>query len=262
MIIDTHAHLYYPQLLNNIEEIVKRAEENQITKIIIPAVDLKTAEVACNLSDKYENIYCAVGFHPTEVKKHNLSEIKNLEDFISHKKNVAIGEIGIDLYWDKENLKKQIEFFETQINMAREMNLPVIIHTRNSFNEAFEIVQKNSSGLKGQFHCFSEDPSSAQKVLSLENFYLSFCGNITYKNFKKTETIKTVPVNRLLAETDSPFMTPEPFKGKDNEPSFLKHTLEKIAEIKNIVYEELIKQLYLNTNKLFFKKDESILPKI
>lgn len=254
MIIDTHAHLYYPQLLNKIDEVIHRAEINQVTRIIIPAVDLKTAEIAYNLSEKYENVYCAVGFHPTEVKKHNLSELKGLENFISHSKTVAIGEIGIDLYWDKDNLKQQIEFFEMQINMAREQNLPIIIHTRNSFNEAFEIVQKNSSGLRGQFHCFSEDSNSAQKVLSLENFYISFCGNITYNNFKKINTIKTVPPDRLLAETDSPFMTPIPFKGKDNEPSYLIYTLEKIAEIKGIDYQELIKHLYFNTMKLFFEK--------
>lgn len=262
MIIDTHAHLYYPQLLNNIDEIIQRAEINQVTKIIVPAVDLKTAEVACNLSEKYENLYCAVGFHPTEVKKHSLSELKDLEDFISHRKTVAIGEIGIDLYWDKNNLPQQTEFFESQINMAREQNLPIIIHTRKSFNEAFKIVQKNSSGLRGQFHCFSEDELSAQKVLSLENFYLSFCGNITYNNFKKINTIKAVPPDRLLAETDSPFMTPIPFKGKDNEPSYLKHTVETIAKMQGIDYQELIKHLYFNTIKLFFERDENPVSKV
>jgi TatD DNase family protein len=262
MIIDTHAHLYYPQLLKDIEGIIQRAKTNQVVKIIIPAVDLKTAETACNLSEKYDAVYCAVGFHPTEIKKHNLSELKELEDFISHKKTVAIGEIGIDFYWDKSNLSQQIEFFESQINIAKQQNLPVIIHTRSSFNEAFEIVHRNSHNLRGQFHCFSEDVSSAQKVLSLENFYLSFCGNITYNNFKKVDTIRAVPLNRLLAETDSPFMTPMPFKGNDNEPSYLKYTLEKIAEIKSIDYQALIKHLYSNTIKLFFEKDENSIQKI
>jgi TatD DNase family protein len=253
MIIDTHAHLFYEDIVSDMDNILKRAEESGIEKIIIPAVDLKTSEKIVSLCDKYDMLYGAAGFHPCDIKETNPDNIKHLEDIISHPKIIAIGEIGLDYYWDKSYKDKQFVFFKEQIELAKDKNLPVIIHTRNSTPDAVKIVkEKYDSRLKGQFHCFSGSEKDLDEVLNLENFYISYCGNVTYKKFGDMESLLKTPVDKLLSETDSPYLTPVPFRGKKNEPSYLKYTLKKIAELKNTDNKILEDTVYNNCMKLFF----------
>jgi TatD DNase family protein len=254
MIIDCHAHLYYDELLKDIDNVLKRADESGVVKIIIPAVDIKTSEKILLLAEKYNQIYAAVGFHPCNIKGFTISDLKFIESLLSHSKVVAIGEIGLDYYWDKTNLDFQKAFFSEQIEMAKTSGLPIIVHTRDSSKDAIEMISVSmNENLAGQFHCFSGDENDLDKILSLNNFYVSFCGNITFKKFSGRNLIELTPVERMLAETDSPFLSPEPFRGKTNEPSRVVHTLKKIAEIKNCDYEILENSIYNNTIELFKK---------
>jgi TatD DNase family protein len=251
MIIDTHAHLYFPELRDNISEIVDNAMEAGLIKIIIPAVDLKTADIALDLSSKYEQIYTAVGFHPCDIGEINESELYRIENLCSHEKVVSIGETGLDYYWDKTNIDKQKYFFRSQIEISLRNNLPVVIHTRDSIRDAISIVKEYKENLTGQFHCFSGNKSELDDILSDTKFYVSFCGNITYKKNSSADLLGDIPYNRLLAETDSPFLPPVPHRGKKNQPAFIVDTLKFISEKRNLDFNELTKTLYDNTVELF-----------
>lgn len=255
MIIDTHAHLYYPEIINQLEDILARAKDNEVEKIIVPAIDLETSKEVLALSEKYGMIYGALGIHPSEVNKFELDILDEIEKLLNHEKIVAIGEIGLDYYWDTSNIEKQKSFFKLQIELAKAKNLPVVIHTRNSIDDAIEIIMnKYDKTLKGQFHCFSGNITQLEKILSIENFYVSYCGNITYKNFSETDVVKKTPVEKILSETDSPFLTPTPYRGKKNEPSYITHTLKKISEFKEMDYSRLIKIIQNNVERIFFKR--------
>lgn len=253
MIIDTHAHLFYEEIKKEIDEVIERAKQQSIEKIIVPAIDIETSEEILKMADDHEMIFAAVGFHPSEITKKELSDVKTIEELTSHKKVVAIGEIGLDYYWDKTFINEQKTFFREQIELAKDKGLPIIIHTRSSIKDALEIVKESyDKNLSGQFHCFSGDVSDIKEISKFDNFYISFCGNITFKNFKHKELIINTPVERLLSETDSPFLTPEPFRGKRNEPSRIVYTIKKIAELKNMKYDEIENILYKNAERLFF----------
>ncbi len=253
MIIDTHAHLYYKELTENLDVILENAEKNGIKKIIIPAVDLKTSEVILNMCEKNESLFSAVGIHPSEVKSAGKNDIKFIEEFTSHKKVVAIGEIGLDYYWDRSYIQEQQVVFNEFIELANDKLLPIIIHTRESVDDAIKIVKERFAEGKttGQFHCYSGDLNQMKEILELKSFYLSFGGNITYKNYKDYSIIEYLPIDRLLFETDSPFLPPVPHRGKKTEPSFIVHTIEKIAEIKSIDIQNLKQSVYTNTLNLF-----------
>lgn len=253
MIIDSHAHLYYDDIISELDKVLERAVESGVSRIIVPAVDFETSKKIISLCDKNEMIYGAVGFHPGDIKETKEEDIKLLEEFLQHPKIVAIGEIGLDFYWDTSYKDKQFFFFKEQIEIAKDKNLPVIVHTRNSTNEAIEIIkEKYDDRLKGQFHCFSGNMEELNNILELQNFYVSFCGNITFKNYKDSEIVKNTPVNRLLSETDTPFLAPDPYRGKRNEPAYLKYTLKKISEIKATDLNELEDSIYQNIMNLFF----------
>lgn len=255
MITDTHAHLYYPELKSNIEEIILRASDAGLDKIIVPAVDLNTSLEVIELSEKHEMIYCALGIHPCDVKDNDFSIFDSLEKLLNHEKVVAIGETGLDYYWDKSNAEDQKVFFKKQIELAKVYKLPIVIHTRDSIDDAISLIKENySEDLRGQFHCFSGDENQLNEILKLDNFYVSYCGNITYKNYKGTEVIYKTPAGRLLSETDSPFLPPVPYRGKKNEPSFIINTLKRISEIKEMDNEVLLNIISENCEKLFFRK--------
>lgn len=253
MIIDTHAHLFYEDMVQEMDRILERAVESGVERIIIPAVDIPTSEKIISLCDKFEMLYGAVGFHPGDIKETNPKDIKLLEDFIKHPKIVAIGEIGLDFYWDVSYKEKQYVLFQEQIELAKDKNLPVIIHTRKSTKEAIEIItDKYDESLKGQFHCFSGSESELKEILKLENFYISFCGNVTFKKYKDIEIIEKTPVEKILSETDSPYLSPEPYRGKRNEPAYIKFTMKKLAEMKNVEYDLFESTVYKNVMNLFF----------
>lgn len=250
MIIDTHAHLYFPELISNIDKVIDDALSNGIEKIIIPAVDLKTIDIALNISAKFNMVFTAAGFHPSDIKDLDEKELLELESKLKESKIVAVGEIGLDYYWDKSYIDKQKYFFKSQIEIAQQNQLPIIIHTRVSVQDAIDIV-KNYKDLYCQFHCFSGNSSELKEILTLKNSFVSYCGNITYKKFSSINLIEETPIERLLAETDSPFLTPVPFRGKPNQPAYLKHTIKKIAEVKKIDEAILTSDLLKNTRSIF-----------
>jgi TatD DNase family protein len=232
MFIDTHAHLFYPNFEGELDEIISRAKQNEIDYILVPATDLKSSEEVIDLTEKYEMVYGAVGIHPHDTKNWTSSLISKIEKLAKIKKIVAIGEIGLDYYYDFSPKEKQIEAFKAQIELALKLDLPVIIHNRDSDEEVMEIIRGYCGmGLKAQFHCFNGSLKDAMELVGM-NYMISFTGNIT---FKKADNLRRllqhIPPENLLLETDSPFMTPVPHRGKRNEPSNVKYIAEQIAEI-------------------------------
>src|SRR5690554_456224 len=216
-------------------------------------MDLETSKLAIDIANNYENVFATVGIHPAYV---NESNHLDLDYLYNNKKVVAVGEIGLDFYWTKDNKELQIKVFEEQLQKAINLNLPVIIHTRNSFKETYEIVKKYQGRLTGVFHCFSSNLEDAIKTVEL-GFYIGIDGPITFKN-NNTELIKIVKnidLKNILIETDSPYLTPKPFRGKMNEPANVRYVAEKIAEIKNVDLSEVIKQTTKNAKKLFKIKE-------
>ncbi len=253
--IDTHAHLTEKVLLDNIDNVIKNATENGVEKIICVGMNKKANDIAVSLAKRYDNIYATVGLHPSEVSKEKL-DIKELESLLKHDKVVGIGEIGIDLYWSKENYDLQKQAFIKQIKLAKEKNLPVVIHSRNSADVIFDIVSKHQ-GLRGVMHCYSEHKELVEKYVEL-GFYLGFGGIVTFKNAKEVvEILKMTPLDKILLETDSPYLAPAPFRGKTNEPAYLKYVLVKLAEIKGIKEEQLKRIIRNNTYNLFTKMKKS-----
>ena len=232
MFIDTHAHLFYPNFEGELDEVISRAKENGIDYILVPATDLKTAEQVIDLTDKYEMVYGAVGVHPHDTKDWDSSFIPKIEKLTKNKKIVAIGEIGLDYYYDFSPKEKQIDAFKAQIELALKLDLPVIIHNRDSDEDVMEIIRGYcGSGLKAQFHCFNGSLENAMELVGM-NYMISFTGNITFKKADNLRKIlQHIPPENLLLETDSPFMTPVPHRGKRNEPSNVKYIAEQIAEL-------------------------------
>jgi TatD DNase family protein len=252
MFIDTHAHLFYPNFENETEQVIERAKQDGVDYILVPATDLKTSKQVISLTEKFDMIYGAVGIHPHDSKAWNSSLVSQIEKLAKNKKIVAIGEIGLDYYYDFSPKEKQIEAFKAQIELALKLDLPVIIHNRDSDEDMMEIIGSYcSAGLKGQFHCFNGSLEDAMELVNM-NYMLSFTGNITFKKADNLRHIlKHIPPDHLLLETDSPFMTPVPHRGKRNEPSYVKYVADKIAEIQNLRVEDVAKITSFNTFKLF-----------
>ena len=231
MFIDTHAHLFYPNFEEDLDEVISRAKENKVDYILVPATAIKTSEEVIKLTEKYEMIYGAVGVHPHDTKDWDSSFIPKIEKLAKNKKIVAIGEIGLDYYYDFSPKEKQIEAFKSQIDLALKLDLPIIVHNRDSDEDVMEIIRSYcGAGLKAQFHCFNGSLDDAMQLVEM-NFMISFTGNITFKKADNLRKIlQHIPPENLLLETDSPFMTPVPHRGKRNEPSYVKFVAEQIAE--------------------------------
>ncbi|MFA5011314.1 MAG: TatD family hydrolase [Ignavibacteria bacterium] len=253
MIIDTHAHLYYPELSDNINEIIDKALRAGVEKIIVPAIDLETTDKILNLSATHEIIYAVIGFHPCDIQKLNEKDFQSLENYLTEKKVVGIGETGLDYYWDKTYKDKQKDFFKRHLELSEKYDLPIVIHTRDSIKDAIKIIEESKHECSGQFHCFPGDKEDLKNILNFKTYFLSFCGNITYKNFNSLDAVHDAPLDILLAETDSPFLTPVPHRGKKNQPAFILNTIKKIAEIRNIDLNILEDNLEANTRRLFKK---------
>lgn len=248
MIIDTHAHLNVEQYKNDLEEVIKNAYENDCKKIIIIGMDDLHNKKAIEIAQKYDNLYATIGIHPCDVEKEDL---ESLDKFIGQKKLVAIGEIGIDLYWNKTNLDKQIKYFKYQMDFAYKHNLPVIIHTRESFQETYEVAKLYKNKVKGVFHAFSSSFEDMQKAIEI-GFHIGIGGVVTFSKRGDLEKIvQNVPLDRLLIETDSPYLTPKPFRGKRNEPAYTKYVVEEIAKIRNLDQEYIKEVTTKNAIALF-----------
>ncbi|MCT4604199.1 MAG: TatD family hydrolase [Marinifilum sp.] len=231
-LIDTHSHIYSKEFNGDIQEIIEKSKEAGVEKILLPNIDSESIEPMHALEKMFPE-YCIpmMGLHPTSVKENYKEELELCKNWLESKKYCAVGEIGIDLYWDKIFVKEQQIAFDTQINWALEYNLPIVIHSRESFNEIFEILENyKASPLKGVFHSFSGNVDQANKAIEL-GFLLGINGIVTFKNSGLDKTVAQVPLEKLMLETDAPYLAPVPKRGKRNESSYVRYTADKIAEI-------------------------------
>ena len=252
MLFDTHAHLNAIQYDEDLTEVIERAKSEQVTDIVVVGFDRDTIKRAMELTDEYEMIYAAVGWHPVDAIDMTDEDLEWIKELASHPKVVAIGEMGLDYYWDKSPKDIQKEVFRRQIRLAKEVNLPIIIHNRDATEDVVNILKEENAGeVGGIMHCFTGSYEVAKQCMDM-NFYLSFGGPVTFKNAKKPkEVVKEIPIDRLLIETDCPYLTPHPFRGKRNEPSYVKYVAEQIAELREMPFEELAKKTSDNAKKLF-----------
>jgi TatD DNase family protein len=252
MFIDSHSHLYSKEFNNDRGEAICRAVDAGVRKIILPNIDTSSIGSLMELSGKYPDVcFPLMGLHPTSVNESYKKELEIVESYLEKSKFYGIGEIGIDLYWDKTFLKEQEEVFRQQLSWAKNLRLPVVIHVRNSFNEVFSILKEELDGtLTGIFHCFSGRINEAKRIIGF-GFKLGIGGVVTYKNSYLPETLKQVDIHHLVLETDSPYLSPVPFRGERNECSYLTFIAQKVAEIYDTSMEEVGKITSENVVNLF-----------
>lgn len=249
--IDTHAHIDVKDFDGVRDEVLARAEEANIEKIIMPAIAPNTFNSLIDVASTSERLCYGIGIHPHNTNEINGEAIKLVEQIINEKEPVAVGEIGLDYYYDFSPPDVQKSLFRQQIKLAKKYKLPVIVHNRDAFDDLFSILEEEQDGsLTGVLHCFSGNTQQLAKAINL-GFNVSFTGNITFKKTNLIETVREAPLNKILLETDSPWMAPVPYRGKRNEPAFLKFIAEKIAEIKKISIDEVITMTTQNAKKLF-----------
>jgi len=251
-IIDTHTHLYLDQFKEDIDSVISRAKENGVKKFVFPAIDSSHFQDMHNLKNRYpENIYLMTGLHPTDVKENYKEELDFITKTLKNHNYVAIGEIGIDLYWDKSFLKQQQEAFRFQIRLAIKNDLPIVIHCREAFDEIFKILnEENCKTLRGVFHCFTGDLDQAKKAISL-GFLLGIGGVVTFKNGGIDKFLNQIDLKHIVLETDSPYLAPVPFRGKRNESSYIIYVLEKLSELYKVPKEEVASVTTNNAKKMF-----------
>ena len=250
--IDTHAHIDTEAFDDDREKVIDFAFKSGVEAVIIPSIEPDKFGNVLDLAKKYDRIYCGIGIHPhnaNSASKENLEVVESLAE--EHKKVVAIGEIGLDYYYDFAPKEVQKQAFRSQLKIAKKLGLPVIVHNRESDDDLLEIIKEEQDGtLKGVLHCFSSDMPVMEKAIEL-GFHISFTGNITFKKFDRQDVVKNVPNDRFMIETDSPYMAPVPNRGKRNQPSFVRLVAEKIAEIKEIPINEVVKMTTANAKQLF-----------
>lgn len=250
--IDTHCHLYTKEFAEDIDAVIQRATENGITKFYLPAIDKSCTESMNLLEEKYlDKCFAMAGLHPCSVKENYEEEIEHIKWQLQQRKFCGIGETGLDFYWDKTFIKQQYECLEIQIELALQYNIPLILHTRDALHETIEVIKKyKHTALRGIFHCFGGSLEQANDIIKT-GFYMGIGGVLTYKNAGLAEVLKNVDMQHLVLETDAPYLTPVPFRGKRNESSYLKYVAEKIAEVKNISVEEVETITTANAEKIF-----------
>jgi TatD DNase family protein len=250
--IDTHAHLYLPEFDADRKSVVETAVYRGVKRILLPNIDGTTIEPMNNLAEEFPGVcYPMMGLHPTSVKENFREELDRVEKELSRKVYCAVGEIGIDLYWDKTYLKEQNIAFSAQLDLALKYNLPVAIHARESFDEILDILNGyRNMGLRGVFHAFTGTVEIARNVIS-RGFLLGIGGIITYKNSFLPDVIRDTDLTHIMLETDSPFLTPVPFRGKRNESSYIPYIAETIGKIKDTALEEVARVTTANACKLF-----------
>lgn len=267
MLTDTHCHLYLEQFAGDIDDVIRRATEAGVKKMLVPGMDLETSRQAVLLAETYPNIFAAVGYHPTEMQKFNVEDFDEICKLAEHPKVVAIGEIGLDYYWVKENEKQmqQRKNLLPHLELANTVNKPIILHLReendaeagDATNDLFDILEpwhENLSALKsrpGVFHSFNGNLESAKRAMNM-NFFIGITGPVTYKkNDSQRGLVRQLPLDRILLETDSPFQTPVPFRGKRNEPANAALVADKIAEVHQMTRETIAEATTKNADRLF-----------
>ena len=252
-LIDTHAHIYLPEFDEDRTQMLERAEKQGITRILMPAIDNGTHAQLLELERSHPNQCIAMmGLHPCSVKTETMEqELKIVENYLRSRPFIAVGEIGLDLYWDKTTLAEQKKAFERQIGWALELDLPIVIHSREATDECIEVVSRYQQGkLRGVFHCFSGTTEQAEKIIGLD-LYLGIGGVISFKNAGLDQIASQLPMERIILETDSPYLAPVPQRGKRNEPSYLHLVSQKLAELNDIAVEEVEVITTMNAKTLF-----------
>jgi TatD DNase family protein len=252
MVVDTHCHLYLPEFDTDIDLVIGRAEKEDVLRFYLPAIDSTTDDRLLALEERFPGkCFAMMGLHPTSVKENYYEELRRVEDWFEKRSFAAVGEIGLDFYWDKTFQSQQTEAFHRQIELALEHNKPVVIHSRNAMDECIDIVTHHQSGkLKGVFHCFSGSLKQAQRIVDI-GLYLGIGGVLTYKKSGLADVVSEIPLQHIVLETDSPYLSPVPFRGKRNESSYLRYVIEKLALIKNISVEEIAFVTSANAEKIF-----------
>ena len=254
MIIDSHCHLDYSNLYDKLDDVVKRAEHNQVKYLLTICTTLESFKKIKLIVDKYKNIYGTFGIHPHETKKYTNIDSKFILDLKSQfKKIIGIGETGLDFYYNHSDKKIQKKSFVEHIRAAVDLNIPVIVHSRNAEMDTYEILksERKNSNLKILVHCFTGSKDFAKKLIDI-NCYISVSGIITFKNTATfTDTVSFIPLENLLVETDSPYLAPVPYRGKSNEPAYIVHTVEKLSQIKDVSRESVMTNTTNNFIKLF-----------
>ena len=248
-LIDTHAHIYLPEFEKDRKIILENAMNAGINKILMPAIDSSTHQSMLKLESENDMCLSMIGLHPCSVNEDFEREVDVVEQFLFHKKFIAIGEIGLDFYWDKTFTQQQFDAFDKQIQLALKYNLPIVIHSRNATDECIEVVSKYKS-IRGVFHCFSGNVVQAKKLIDL-NFMLGIGGVVTFKNAGLDKVIEAIGIEHVILETDAPYLAPVPFRGKRNEPAYIKYVAEKIAMILNVTVEEVVTTTSQNAINLF-----------
>lgn len=253
MLIDTHAHIYLKEFEADLSEVISTAKESGVDKILLPNIDSSTIGALNNTCQLNPNFcYPMMGLHPGSINQDYKIELEIIKKEIDRGNYIAIGEIGIDLYWDRTYIKEQIIAFELQIDWAKELGLPIVIHARDSFAEIFQVLDKKiDDKLFGVFHCFTGELTEVEKILSYENFMFGIGGILTFKNAGLDKTVEHIPLNKIVLETDAPYLAPVPFRGKRNQSAYVKYVAEKLSEINEIPVDQIIKQTGGNAIELF-----------
>ncbi len=251
-LIDTHCHLYSEEFKNDIDAIMERAQATGVNKFYLPAIDSTTHDAMLDLEMKFPGkCISMMGLHPCSVKENYKAELETVRHWLEQRSFAAVGEIGLDYYWDKTFANEQQEAFRIQAEWALEFKLPIVIHTRNAMQDTVNIVKEFASrGLKGIFHCFSGSYESAKEIINA-GFLLGIGGVVTYKNAGLAEVLSKIDLEYLVLETDAPYLTPVPFRGKRNESSYLQYVIKKIAEVKNCAEQEVAMATTKNAEKIF-----------
>lgn len=249
-LFDSHSHYNDEKFDIDREELIKKVYEDGITRTVCVGYNIKKSKFALEIANSYDFIFATCGISPNDVEDFSMENLEKIEEIGKNKKIVAIGEIGLDYYWNKENKEKQKDLFIKQIEIANRLNKPIVIHTRDAYIDTIEILKKHQVNKKGIFHCCPLNQELIKEGLKL-GFYISFSGNITFKNAKSEPAVALVPMEKMLIETDSPYLTPEPFRGKRNNPAMVKLVAERVSQIKGIPLEDVTKITYKNANEIF-----------
>lgn len=247
--IDTHTHIYLPEFDDDRDAAMQRAREASVEITIMPAIDSTTHSAMLRVESTYKNCYSMIGLHPCSVNQAYEKELTIIDEHLKKRKFIAIGEAGLDFYWDKTFTKQQYEAFHKQIEMAFQHHLPIVIHSRNAMDECIDVVREHQ-GVKGVFHCFSGSHEQAEKIIELD-FMLGIGGVVTFKNAGVDKVIEKVGLKNVILETDAPYLAPVPYRGKRNEPSYIKLIAEKLSSLCNLTVEQTAELTTRNARNLF-----------
>ncbi|MFL3026697.1 MAG: TatD family hydrolase [Candidatus Neomarinimicrobiota bacterium] len=249
MLTDSHCHLFYDQIFRDIDNVLIRSKRLGVSRFICVGTNINDSLLSLDIAEKFENVYCSAGIHPHDSQDVDKDYIQQIELIMNSKKMIAIGEIGLDYFRNISSKKNQIKVFNELLQLAEKINKPIIFHNRDADQDIIDILSSYPNVI-GVSHCFSSTLSTAKKLLDM-GYYISFSGNLTFKNSDLSTVAKYLPLDRLLVETDSPYLSPEPYRGKPNEPGRTRYVAEKLAEIHNISFESVAEQTTKNVNKLF-----------